>query len=91
MAPGDLLLLYTDGVTEARRGLELFGEKRLERLLRRKRITAGRLPSLVLDQVLAFSSGSLHDDMAVLALALTEPPEGAPLRKAPAPQKLLDG
>jgi PAS domain S-box-containing protein len=68
----DLLVLYTDGVTEARRNEELFGEKRLERLLRRKRLSPQRLPHLVLDQVLAFAGGKLKDDVAVLALSLAE-------------------
>jgi serine phosphatase RsbU (regulator of sigma subunit) len=68
----DLLVLYTDGVIEARRNGELFGEKRLERLLRRKRLSPQRLPHLVLDQVLAFAGGSLKDDVAVLALSLSE-------------------
>jgi serine phosphatase RsbU (regulator of sigma subunit) len=78
LSAGEVLLLYSDGVTEARRDKELFGEKRLERLLRRKRVSVGRLPHLILDQVLAFSGGSLQDDAAVLALSLTEAPEGEP-------------
>jgi PAS domain S-box-containing protein len=91
LAPNDLLLLYTDGVTEARRSGELFGEQRLERLLGRKRISVGRLPHLILDQVLAFSGGALQDDVAILALCLTELPEGARPKQAPVQQKLLDG
>jgi PAS domain S-box-containing protein len=71
LEPGDLLLLYTDGVTEARRNGEYFGEKRLATILKRKRISAERLPHIVLDQVLAFSGGNLKDDIAVLALSLT--------------------
>ncbi len=74
---GDLLLLYTDGVIEARRNSEFFGEKRLETLLRRKRTSVERLPHTVLDQVLAFSGGGLKDDVAVLALSFTGPAPGA--------------
>jgi sigma-B regulation protein RsbU (phosphoserine phosphatase) len=66
----DMLILYTDGVIEARRNGELFGEKRLERLVKRKRLSPQRLPHLILDQVLAFAGGNLEDDVAVLALSL---------------------
>lgn len=74
---GDLLLLYTDGVIEARRNKEFFGEKRLETLLRRKRLSVERLPHTIVDQVLAFSGGDLRDDVAVLALSFAGPAPGA--------------
>jgi serine phosphatase RsbU (regulator of sigma subunit) len=45
LAEGDLLLLYTDGVLEARRDSDFFGEERLVRLLRRKRVSPERLPN----------------------------------------------
>lgn len=68
---GDLLFLYTDGIIEARRKGDLFGEGRLEELLRTKRISVEALPQSILEQVLAFSSGRLADDVAMLVLALT--------------------
>ena len=65
---------------EARRHGEYFGEKRLETLLKRARISAEPLPHIVLDQVLAFSGGSLSDDVAVLGLSFTGPSAAAPAK-----------
>ncbi len=72
----DLLVLFTDGVIEARRKGELFGEKRLESLVKRKRIPAERLPDVILDRVLAFSEGMLQDDLAILTLQLKSQSRG---------------
>ncbi len=85
---GDMLLLYTDGVVEARRKGEFFGKSRLEALLKRKELSVQRLPHLLLDQVLAFSEGRLQDDVAVLALALEEK-TSSPSRH-PVQERLLD-
>lgn len=66
--PGATLLLYTDGVTEARSGSRFFGEGRVRRALR-----AGGRPASVaqrlLGQVQRFSAGELRDDAAILAVA----------------------
>jgi endonuclease len=66
---GDLLLLYTDGVTEARRSGEEFGEQRLVDLLRG---IAGQPAATVvaeLDEALAsFGEPGPTDDVAVLAI-----------------------
>lgn len=65
---GATLLLYTDGVTEARSGGRFFGEGRVRRALR-----AGGSPASVaqrlLSQVQRFASGELRDDAAILAVA----------------------
>jgi len=68
----DRLVLYTDGVIEARRNGDFFGDQRLETLIREAQVPVEQLPDRVLDEVLAFSGGSLKDDVAVLVLSLTE-------------------
>ena len=71
LAPGDTLVLVTDGVTEAlNAGGEFYGRGRLEGLLRRQRDTA---PTAVIanlrDDVLAFAAGTeLPDDIAVVVV-----------------------
>lgn len=71
---GELLFLYTDGLTEARRGDELFGEERLFRLLARAR--DGSPPKAVREvvkDVLGYAGGLLNDDLAVLAVKRNGP------------------
>ncbi|MCZ7439591.1 SpoIIE family protein phosphatase [Micromonospora sp. WMMC241] len=66
---GDTVLLYTDGVIEARGPDGLFGEERLVELLRGA--SAGdprRLVELVRDGVAAYQLGPVADDIAILAL-----------------------
>lgn len=72
----DALLLYTDGVTEARAGGKLYGEERLVRAAADAKTRAPRrLIDVVVDDVLAFAGGSLTDDLAVLALRRTSEEE----------------
>jgi len=68
LEPGDLLLLYTDGVTEARRGDEPFGDDRLAAILRDRGRDPQTVVDAIVDAVLAHSGGDLADDVAVLAL-----------------------
>jgi len=69
---GDLLLLYTDGLTEARDGALLFGEERVAATLRRE---PGRDPAYLCKALLEaardFSSTPLGDDVAILAIKRT--------------------
>jgi serine phosphatase RsbU (regulator of sigma subunit) len=69
LGPGDALLFYTDGVTEARRGGEFFGEDGLIRVLH----DAGGLPATglterVLAAVLDFQDQHAADDIALLVI-----------------------
>ena len=70
LAPGDTLLLYSDGVTEAGidRGDE-FGEERLMKILTgHKGQPAAALARDVVDSVAAFSEGARSDDVTVAVL-----------------------
>jgi sigma-B regulation protein RsbU (phosphoserine phosphatase) len=66
LAAQDTLVLYTDGVTDARRDGETYGEARLAEAVR-----AGGPPGEVLDRIAsgirAFSDGEMTDDVAMLA------------------------
>jgi sigma-B regulation protein RsbU (phosphoserine phosphatase) len=68
--PGDRLLAFSDGITEARNPAdEEFGDARLERLLARLRgRSASDVCQVVLEQVREFAGGRLQaDDLTVIA------------------------
>lgn len=69
LGDGDTLLLYTDGVIEARNDSGFFGEDRLADLLTDLAgNTAEDIAQAVADAAWEFSGGSLRDDIAVLAI-----------------------
>lgn len=69
LEPGDIVLFYSDGVTEARRNGEFFGEARLRRLLRRSSgDAADAVAAEIVDEVVEFQAGSPRDDIAVVVL-----------------------
>jgi serine phosphatase RsbU (regulator of sigma subunit) len=69
VAPSDTIFVYTDGVTEARRGRELFGLERLAEFLRGVEDNDPvELPGKVFAAIEAFSEGRLRDDVAILAV-----------------------
>ncbi len=73
--PGEAIVLYTDGLTEARDiDGEFYGMERLSSLLGGLgEATPAEIAQRLHDQVLTFSGGRLRDDVAVLVLA-TAPP-----------------
>lgn len=67
--PGDLLLLYTDGLAEARAGEQLFGEDRIASAMRRDPgVSADVLCKSLLAAARDFASAPLTDDVAILAI-----------------------
>jgi serine phosphatase RsbU (regulator of sigma subunit) len=69
LAPGASVVLFTDGVVEARRDHELYGVERLDRVLSRSgRLSADRLARAVLDDCRSFAGGELTDDCAVVVI-----------------------
>jgi serine phosphatase RsbU (regulator of sigma subunit) len=70
LAPGDVLVLYTDGVTEAHPGdFEQFGNERLLEVVRAARADgAEAVVGAILDAVRAFVGGPLPDDLTVVAV-----------------------
>ena len=68
LTPGAQIVLYTDGVSEARRGMEFYGEERLRALIAGRAGSAATTTDAVLDDVLTFQSGRPRDDIAVVVL-----------------------
>jgi sigma-B regulation protein RsbU (phosphoserine phosphatase) len=74
LAPGDALILYTDGVIEARSpdGL-FFGEERLKTILHSSvALDASTIASRIEEAVLNFQEQTLRDDVAVMVLRVCD-------------------
>ena len=70
LSPGDRLVLYTDGVPEARSATgEEFGERRLvEMILRQTQLDPHDLQERILQSVNEFCGGSPQDDSTLIAI-----------------------
>ncbi len=69
LEPGDLLVAYTDGITEARSGSDWFGEDRLRLAVGRHHgsSTAAAAAQGILAEVMEFQGGNPRDDIVVVA------------------------
>jgi serine phosphatase RsbU (regulator of sigma subunit) len=73
LGPGDAFVLYTDGVTDERRGDEEFGEERLHALLASLAgRSAGEIAEAVDSAVIDFRTGDPQDDTAVLVIRVRQ-------------------
>jgi phosphoserine phosphatase RsbU/P len=71
LEPGSTIVLYTDGVVEARRDGKLYGEERLDKVLAKGAgLDAQELAESILADCRSFAGGELGDDCAVLCLRL---------------------
>lgn len=72
LAPGDRLVLFSDGITEAEDSNgEQFGEEQLLGIIEANRsLDATSLRKKIISAVAAFSNGALQDDATVLVIAI---------------------
>ena len=91
---GDSLILFSDGVTEARRGTDrqLYGDERLRALV----AGLGDLPAMAMAEtirlaILAFSGNRLSDDMVVLVMKVPAPVTHPARLSRPAPFQARSG
>ncbi|PKQ15477.1 MAG: hypothetical protein CVT67_09170 [Actinobacteria bacterium HGW-Actinobacteria-7] len=68
---GDSIILYTDGVTEAREGKSFFGEERVSEFFAARHDSL-TLAADLLDEVRAYAQGDLRDDVAILSVVIQD-------------------
>ena len=70
MEPGDILLLYSDGLSEARNGEEEFGVERINKLAELSmQLSAEELINLLIKNLNSFVGDSQqHDDLTIMAI-----------------------
>jgi sigma-B regulation protein RsbU (phosphoserine phosphatase) len=95
LRPGDRVLLYTDGISEAPNAArEMFGEERLAALVASlpSSLSAGEINARILESVRAFTGdGEPADDMTLLALRILAPAAAAAADRSPEMVARADG
>ena len=79
LAPGDSVVLFTDGVLESRRAGIQFGEERVRQVLEGagSEGTADAIASSIVNAVESFADEGLTDDVAIFVLRVVPVPERA--------------
>ncbi len=70
LGAGDILTLYTDGVTEARCREGMFGEDRLTAFIAGSEAPVGKLPEKLIEELTVSCECSLADDLAVVTISV---------------------
>ncbi|MCX6376566.1 MAG: SpoIIE family protein phosphatase, partial [Armatimonadetes bacterium] len=96
LEPGDKIIFYTDGISEARRGREFFGTEGIERALRAcGHLTPDEVVHRILHDAKGWSRGKLSDDVAIIVIqrppALSPRSRNCPLPCLPRPKDSTHG
>jgi phosphoserine phosphatase RsbU/P len=76
--PGNVLLLFTDGLAEVRAGDNMFGEDRIAGIIRRDPgLDVQTLCKTLRDAAREFADEPFRDDVAILAVRYTPAPAGS--------------
>ena len=71
--PGDTVVAYTDGVTEARNDRDFFGEHALEAVIVDSEGAPAAITQNILEAAVAFQGNDPRDDIAVVAMTVMAP------------------
>jgi PAS domain S-box-containing protein len=82
LAPGERIVAYTDGVTEARAGDGMLGAEGLARIAAAPATGPEELAARIAEGAIAFQGGLLQDDVAVLVLEALSVEAPAPVPAA---------
>ena len=69
ITPGDKMVIYTDGISEARRGNRMLNTEGMERILKKSgALSSESLANAILDAANEWAEGKLMDDAAILII-----------------------